>query len=119
MMSTSDFLKHLDQSACEALDEQVHVTFYFHDYEVVSHQVANNRYVHLASYICCFITTHILSLWEGNVFSHMCVFVCLEGEGFPCDGNCSNLFTCGSSDLFKLVHLGTSLLFLTCWQAGG
>ena len=34
MMSTSDFLKHLDQSACEALDEQVHVTFYFHAYEV-------------------------------------------------------------------------------------
>ena len=29
MMSTSDFLKHLDQSACEALDEQVLVSFLF------------------------------------------------------------------------------------------
>ena len=59
------------------------------------------------------ITARISRLWKGNVFSRVCLSVCSSRAGPHEIGQTDPLH-----DLFKLVHLGTPLLYhLDTWDA--
>ena len=55
-------------------------------------------------------------LREGNVFSHVCLYVCLSVQPWPLAPPCAWQMVVRTADLFKLDNLRPPIYFFNCWH---